>query len=61
VRGLPIRRFELYDLAADRRETIDLSADDEDLTSRLAERLLELRWQAVASIHEEPVDDELWK
>ncbi len=59
VRGLPVRRFELYDLVADRRETIDLSADDGDLTSRLADQLRELRWQAVAPIQDEPIDDEL--
>ena len=59
VRGLPVRRFELYDLVADRRETIDLSADDEDLTSRLAVQLRELRWEAVAPTHDVPIDDEL--
>ena len=59
VRGVPLRRFELYDLLADRPESIDLSADHEDLTSGLAQRLAELRWQPVAAIQDEPIDQEL--
>jgi len=59
VRGVPLRRFELYDLFADRPESIDLSANHGDLTSGLAQRLAELRWQPVAAIQDEPIDQEL--
>ncbi len=59
VRGLPIRRHELYALGADRLETIDLSMDRPDLTADLAGRLADLHWQAV-SLHESaPIDEEL--
>lgn len=59
VRGLPIKRSELYDLTSDRNETTDLSVDESALTSSLVDRLSSLRWQPVAIIRDEPVDEEL--
>ncbi len=44
---------------ADRPGSIDLSANHEDLTLGPAHRLSELRWQPVAAIHDEPIDQEL--
>jgi hypothetical protein len=59
VRGLPIKRFELYDLTSDRGETVDLSVDEPALVSRLVDRLSGLRWQQVAPIRDDPIDKEL--
>jgi arylsulfatase A-like enzyme len=59
VRGLPVKRFELYDLASDPREKTDLSADEPALIANLGERLSTLMWQPVASTHNEPIDEEL--
>jgi hypothetical protein len=59
VRGLPIRRHELYALDVDRSETIDLSMDRPDLTADLAGRLAGLHWQVVSSLESKPIDEGL--
>ena len=61
VRGMPLRRSELYDLGADPGATTDLSRSKLDLHRFLLRRLLSYTFDPVAETHARELSDETTK
>ncbi len=59
VRGVPLGRAELYDLAADPRESADLSGELADRTRSLYAKLTEYRARAASEAQAEALDEKL--